>query len=113
MEKMKSLLASIKQAVANKALKATVALGAYAYTAVSNAAPDASAVNTEAGVISTFIHGILEGDVGYLFTLLMFVLGIVAFIQTKKWEAMLGCFAIGLAVIIVPGALQGFFDVSF
>jgi hypothetical protein len=108
---MKKWLSNIQEAIARKMLLVQVFVMGSAFSAISAAAPDAVAVNAEAGVVSTFITNILEGDVGYLLALVFFFLGVVGFIKTKQWEVMLGAFAIGILVIIVPGALKGFFNV--
>jgi hypothetical protein len=109
---MKNWSTTISKAVSKKLLLAQVTVVSVAFSTVSYAAPDSDAVNTEAGLISDFITKILEGDVGYMISLLMFTLGVIGFLQTKKWEVMLGCFGIGLAIIIVPDALKGFFTLA-
>lgn len=76
------------------------------------AAPNATSVNTEAGKVSQFIIEILGGPTGYMLTLVAFLGGIFLFIQKRDFWAALGCFAIALAILIVPAALQGFFDLS-
>lgn len=87
-------------------------LGLFA-TTVAYAAPDGTAVNAEANEIGTFIHNLLSGDVGYLFSLTSFLLGIIGAIATQKWVVLFGGFAIGVAILIIPSAMQGLFTVTF
>lgn len=74
--------------------------------------PNSERVNTEAGKVSKFIIEILGGPTGYMLTLVAFLGGIFLFIQKRDFWAALGCFAIALAILIVPAALGGFFTTT-
>ena len=96
----------------NRAAAITLGTTAVVSANIAQAAPAAGSVNSEAQGITTFIREILAGDVGYLFTLGSFLLGIIGAIATQKWVVLFGGFAIGIAILIIPDALQGFFDVT-
>lgn len=98
-----------------KKMKSKIALffysfvGLYFTAASAYAAPNSEGVNKEAAAVSKFIIDILGGPTGYMLTLVAFLGGIFLFIQKRDFWAALGCFAIALAILIVPAALQGFF----
>lgn len=76
------------------------------------AAPNATGVNNSSKEVSKFITDILAGPTGYMLTLVAFLGGIFLFIQKRDFWAALGCFAIALAILIVPPALEGFFTLT-
>lgn len=80
-------------------------------TAAMAAAPSASAVNSEAQGISTFVIDMLNGWVGYLLALMCFFYGIFEFFKPNgdKFK-MIGAFVIAVMIIIVPPTLEGFFS---
>ncbi len=74
------------------------------------AAPSASDTNTSAAGATAYIIGILQGEIGYLLALAAFVAGIFSWFKTKDLMQTLSCFGLAVAIIIVPGALNGFFS---
>lgn len=78
----------------------------------ATAAPDAANVNNSSSDVITFILAILNGQTGYLLTLIAFVGGLFMYIQRQNFWAAMGCFALAIAIIVVPTALGGFFGVT-
>lgn len=75
------------------------------------AAPDATAVNTESEGIAQFIITLLNGWPGYLLAIIAFCFGIFEFFSKNGDRMkMFGSFAIAIAIIVVPPALEGFFS---
>ncbi len=88
-----------------------VSATALAFSAISfAAAPSATDTNAAADGATAYIIGILQGEIGYLLALAAFVTGIFAWFKTKDLMATLSCFGLAVAIIIVPGALAGFFN---
>jgi hypothetical protein len=73
------------------------------------AAPDASTVNTQASGINKFIEDLLNGDIGYMLTLVAFFAGLAVAIFKKEWMPVFYGFFIAVAILIVPGAMRGLF----
>ena len=75
----------------------------------ASAAPDATAVNTQASGINVFIEGLLNGDIGYLLTLIAFFGGLGYAITKREWMPAFYGFGIAVLILIVPGAMKGLF----
>lgn len=74
------------------------------------AAPDSDKVNAQAGIINTFIEGVLNGEVGYLFTLISFFVGIGFAISKREWMPAFYGFGIAIMILIVPDAMKNLFS---
>ncbi len=116
------MLKSLRTWVAAKTLKVKNVMNSlsakafvFGATAVASsvsmaAAPSASDTNTSAAGATLYIIGILQGEIGYLFALAAFVAGLFAYFKTKDLVQTFSCFGVAVAIIIVPGALKGFFN---
>lgn len=80
--------------------------------AVAANAPDASNVNDSSVGVAKFIIDLLNGATGYMLTLVAFMGGVFLFIQKRDFWGALGCFALAIAILVVPSTLQGFFNVT-
>lgn len=101
---MKKVIDSLKQK--------TYVMAGMLLTSSVIAAPSATGINNESQKVVDLIIDILAGPTGYLLTLIAFVGGIFFYIQKRDFWASMGCFALALAIIIVPSALSGFFTTT-
>lgn len=117
---MKNTLISIKEGIQKCAISAQVAVTINAkkagfaaagslLSAGAVSAPDATTVNTQASGINQFIEDLLNGDIGYMLTLVAFFAGLAVAIFKKDWMPVFYGFFIAVAILIVPGAMRGLF----
>lgn len=106
---IKALFSSKAKNLKAAALVATLPL----ISSVATAAPDATTandVNTSAQGTTSFIIGLLQGEIGYALALIAFALGVFTYFKTKDLLGTLTCFGIAILVVVVPSALEGFFN---
>jgi hypothetical protein len=82
-----------------------ILIGAIPPSAMS--APEASTVNAQAVGINAFIEGVLNGDIGYLLTLISFFIGIIIAIFKKDWMPVFYGFFVAVAILVIPDTIKG------
>jgi hypothetical protein len=70
------------------------------------AAPEAATVNNQVLGVNTFLEGLLDGDIGYLLTLIAFFGGIIVAIFKKEWMPIFHGFFVAVAILVVPGSIR-------
>jgi hypothetical protein len=78
----------------------------------ASATPDSAAVNTQASGINAFIEGLLNGDIGYLLTLVAFFSGLGVAIFKREWMPAFYGFGIAVLILLVPDAMKGLFTLT-